>query len=184
MVIEDDCDDRNNWHTSSNLWNSSSLPMRSSPLHIFQSSLHGFFRVAQTDTKTEPFWRKPMVLPLNSGKVARSIVPMEESRSTCQVCHGHTWRGRCLGGDICHKRSCVFLWLLLACVSKYTQFMDPAYYWVFLDTLHQGLEQLSTLGSRHLLQHLHHLLHHHLHHPLHHSPRKRSVDRGQTLLLR
>lgn len=40
----------------------------------FRSSLHGFFRVAQTDRKAEPFWRKAMVLPLHSGKVARSIV--------------------------------------------------------------------------------------------------------------
>lgn len=43
---------------------------------------------------------------------------MEELWSTCQVCHGHTWLGRYLGCDICHKWSCV---IALAAAGLYQQ---------------------------------------------------------------
>lgn len=110
-------------------------------------------------------------------------------RKSCEF-HRFSWRSHCLRvkfamdthgvGDtwvvtFVTTEAVWLLWLLLACISNCTQFvwssvlLGLSQHW-----LHQGLEQLFTLGSRHLLQHLHHLLHHRRHHPPHHSPRIRS----------
>lgn len=48
----------------------------------FQSSFHRFFRVAQTNTNAELFWRKAMVLPLNNWTLARKLQVFHEDVTT------------------------------------------------------------------------------------------------------
>lgn len=93
IVIEDDCDPSKNWLTSSNLWTSSSH--EGSPLHehfvllsMVSSRLHK--QTGKQSRSEERRW----CCHCTAEKLRVPSFSMEESLSTCQVCHGHTWRGR------------------------------------------------------------------------------------------